>query len=218
MAKKRYKVGGLIKFIDLANLLPADAELPDPRELEPAGKHAALLAEIAEKFYRRFLPRRPPSRRELERKFEPNPNSPFFGYYGGQAVSVPAELRLYPFFWTVRAILRSLAEAGRAMTEGTTRGATGFPLPPIVPLVRIEPDGTLRMGEFWDDVHSTFAPALEGADVRRIKTCPACGKLFWANPSHKGACDEHLGSVRIRRYREKQKQYEQTRKLKRASK
>ncbi len=269
MAKKRYIAGGLIQLIDFANLLPPDAQLPEPRELDPEGKHATLLADLEEKFDQRFRPRRPLSRREQDAKaraalskFKPKWKrseadlreaikrhtreyeyrsrnwsrfAPFFGYSyeAGQENTASAEasghsslrprreitpLRLYMLFWTVRAMLFSLAEAGRQVTEGQTADAMSWPLPPVDPFVYIEPDGTARMATSWDDFHDTFPPALEGADVRRIKTCPACGKLFWANPSHKGACDDHLGLVRIWKYRAKQKDYEQTRKLKGASK
>lgn len=60
-----------------------------------------------------------------------------------------------------------------------------------------------------------FREALTGADPRRIKVCPICGRFFWAQRLDKSACSPPcLNTARVRRHRAKSQQYELARKLK----
>jgi len=252
---KRYGLSGTLQFIEFANLLDPNAELPDPRELEPEGRHAGLLAELGQKFCHRFRPRRVLSRKELDAasveirsEMEADPRwktrraelrrviakqkreafgrsrqawsefADYFTYDESQEALYrgPELLRLYRLFFNVRRTLRGLADAGRKLTDGTETPPFVLDLPPVIPTVLIGVAGKARTF-YWNEFYDHFMRVFEDADVGRIRVCPACGRLYWANPSHKGACDQHLGLERVRRHREKQHQYEEVRKLKGAS-
>lgn len=129
----------------------------------------------------------------------------------------PDLLRLYRLFFNVRRTLRALADVGRILTDGTETPPFVIDLPPVIPTVLIGIHGRARTFH-WSEFHDHFMRVFEDVDVKRIRVCPACNRLYWAKPSHKGACDDHLGLVRVQRHREKQPEYDRTRKLKGASK
>jgi hypothetical protein len=242
----------VLQFIDLANLLDPHEELPDPRELDPRGRDAGLLAMVGERFHRRFRPRRGSSWSELtaeadrikrglqadtkwkgsaaelkeviakhkrehwdRSRQEWSEFAEYFTYDESQKTLYrgPDLLRLYRLFFNVRRTLRGLSDAGRILSEGSEAPPFVLDLPPVIPTVLIGVDGK-AMTFYWSEFHDHFLHVFENVDVRRIRICPACGRLYWANPSHKGACDDHLGLVRVQRHRARQQDYEHARKLK----
>lgn len=47
-----------------------------------------------------------------------------------------------------------------------------------------------------------YAQIFEGADLRRLKRCPICQKIFWAFPEHKTGCNKaHSNLVAKRKER-----------------
>jgi len=245
-ANKRYDDSSIRQMIDLANILPPEVSLPDPRDLEPKGRHADLMKQLTEGFVRRFRPRVPLSRqtvkretarvrkelerrdlgisrerdltdrisRYAEREYRWSRNwgwfSNLFVYSSDPDGSLsrrdPDPVFLYRLFWTVRMTLAALAEAGRAVEGKECEVPLNWELPPVVPLLHIGPD--TRIGIIsWNDFLHACAP-LEGLEVTKIRQCPACDVFYFAKPSHKGACDLHLGLVRQWRARDKRPVYE----------
>jgi hypothetical protein len=67
----------------------------------------------------------------------------------------------------------------------------------------VENNGTARIQK------SLFAEAVDGIDVRRIRLCEACEKLFWAGRLDQIFCSKTCsGLKRIQRWREKSAEYE----------
>jgi hypothetical protein len=140
--------------------------------------------------------------------------STFFVYSGRSDASLDlAPIQIYQLFWLVRATFASLAEAGIELEGQKIERPIEWELPPIFPKMSIGPDRTIRISESFDRFFTLCVRPLEGLDLNRIKRCPACHVFFFAKPSHKGACDLHLGLVRQWRARGKQAQYEESRQI-----
>jgi len=66
-----------------------------------------------------------------------------------------------------------------------------------------------------DPLRAHFMTALEGVETRRIRRCPICDKFFYAVRGTQKACSQRCNATRrVRAWREKQSEYEYTRKLK----
>jgi len=77
------------------------------------------------------------------------------------------------------------------------------PLPDLSP-VGIFVDFNSTMRETKDFNRDVFLPALKGGDVRRIKVCPICDKLFVALRLDQPACSRKCGNAhRARKFRRK---------------
>lgn len=53
--------------------------------------------------------------------------------------------------------------------------------------IHIAPTGQINVAS-GDDLYQRFVSALNGTDSKRIRVCPACGKLFWAYRSQMTRC------------------------------
>jgi hypothetical protein len=119
----------------------------------------------------------------------------------------------------IRDALVSLARADNPQ-KGELRFSATLPEPAAARVV-VNSDGTIRivltrveldrdaMNFFRDE----FLPALESCDVRRIRVCPICEKLFFAFRLDQPACSRTCGrAYRAREFRRKAKLYEQNRK------
>ncbi len=119
----------------------------------------------------------------------------------------------------IREALRSLARA-RNLAKGELQYPVTLPDAAAARVV-ITPDGTIRIvttrvtiaGDAMNFFRDQFLPALEHCDVRRIRLCPICDKLFFALRLDQQACSLECGRAhRAREFRRKAKLYEQNRK------
>jgi hypothetical protein len=95
---------------------------------------------------------------------------------------------------------------------------------PIIPMVRAvravleafadapQSGRPLHMGP---DPHDDFREDLRATEIFRIRRCPVCANLFYANRTDTGACSPKCRLVnRVRTYRDRAREYEDNRKLK----
>ncbi len=76
-------------------------------------------------------------------------------------------------------------------------------------------DGRIRFQA--DPLREALKTALEGAEIRRMRRCPICGRFFYARRVTQQACSKGCNSTRrVRAWREKQAEYEHNRKLRSA--
>lgn len=113
---------------------------------------------------------------------------------------------------------------GLAMASHSKKGELRFPvrLPErAAARVIFNSDGTARIvfpqveldGDAMNFFRDEFLPALEHGDVKRVRVCPICDKLFFALRLDQPACSLKCGRVyRAREFRRKAKRYEQNRK------
>ncbi len=100
----------------------------------------------------------------------------------------------------IRDALRSLANAG-VPKKGEQLTRITLAAPPSV-AVTIASDGIIEgRGDF---IREKFLPALEHCDVRRIRMCPICDKLFVALRLDQPACSRKCDNAhRARKFRRK---------------
>jgi len=238
--QKRYSPKVLLQFIELANLLPPRISWPDPYKLEPEGRDRPFLEKFFSKFvelfptmdFKTYLKRYPDGRDEeghwvchaavigLNEHLDKRNSKASLGWvwkgplswrlepYGDpRGLSYFESLQAsYALFHKVRTALSNLVRlksVGRMLLGASASR-----------LVYCDREGIIRIE--LDAYLDGFIPALDGAEVERIKRCPVCGKFFWAKPRNKGACSPKcLGLNRVRRWREKQRHYEKTRRINR---
>jgi hypothetical protein len=120
-----------------------------------------------------------------------------------------AALDLYELRHAVRSSLRAVASAVIGTKD---RGSSPSPKwqVPVVFAFEIDSDGRINASAGpW----GPFQSALERIDGERIRNC-RCGKYFYALRKNQSACSERCAHVeRTRRWREKQGEYELSRKL-----
>jgi predicted nucleic acid-binding Zn ribbon protein len=121
-------------------------------------------------------------------------------------------------FYNVRAALAAIVEAGAKKQPAAQISPTSsivvtplrgvkfmFPAPSTGTVAFIMPDGTLW---FYQDPYRDFLAVIEGVEVTRLRRCPVCGRFFWAQREDKAACGARCANVyRVRRRREKQREY-----------
>lgn len=119
----------------------------------------------------------------------------------------------------IRDALRSLARA-RNLEKGELRYPVTLPDVAAARVV-VTSGGTIRIettrvkiaGDAMNFFRDQFLPALEHCDVRRIKLCPICDKLFFALRLDQQACSPKCSRAhRARQFRLRAKQYEKNRK------
>jgi hypothetical protein len=119
----------------------------------------------------------------------------------------------------IRDALRSLARA-RNLEKRELRYPLTLPDAASARVV-VKPDGTIRIvttpvkiaGDTMNFFRDQFLPALERCDVRRIRLCPICDKLFFALRLDQQACSPKCSRpYRARQFRLRAKQYEKNRK------
>jgi len=77
----------------------------------------------------------------------------------------------------------------------------------------IEHDGVFSAE--WINPLADFCNAIAGAEARRLRGCPVCGKIFYARRLSQKACSQRCNATRrVRAWRAHQSKYEQTRKEK----
>jgi hypothetical protein len=105
--------------------------------------------------------------------------------------------------------LRRLATARIAASGEITLAKVSLAGVPPVELL-VGRDGLIsRTMNFF---HDQFLPALQGCDVRRIKVCPICNRLFVALRHDQPACSRKCANARrAREFRKRSKAYEANR-------
>jgi hypothetical protein len=125
----------------------------------------------------------------------------------------------------IRDALRSLATAPD-LAKGELRYPVTVPDGAAARAV-VTSNGTIRIavprvtipGDAMNFFRDQFLPALEQCDVRRIRVCPICDKLFFALRTDQQACSPKCSRpYRARQFRLRAKQYEQNRKKNRRRK
>lgn len=200
--RKRYGTADIRRFIDLANSVPAEAELPDPTGGMPL-EHCKedwfpAFLEILDRFpaqefpvFRNFIGQIdpedfpaslhdyeefPPSR-SSERPLEPKEFQE--GLHDSALHGYVAYLELRD----TRQLLRSIAAMDKTkLARGTHFLAT---FPQTLLRVRQNERGGLDM------VPTKLLRVLSDTDVSRIRECPVCKRIFWAKRKHKVVCSDH---------------------------
>jgi hypothetical protein len=169
----------LQQFMDLANELPPDFELPEWNFGKPGfDAHAAFQADNDR--WQRLEERQ----RRMKHKGQPK--------YAG--VSDHTLLVSNISAQEVRATLRAIASAGG--TGGNT-GPIRINLPFSNPdRIEIGPEGTIAV--MRDEEYQRFVQALDGRDATRIRECPLCCKIYWAARKHQQVCSP---TCRVRKWR-----------------
>jgi hypothetical protein len=110
----------------------------------------------------------------------------------------------------IRDALRNLAKA-RSPEKGEPWYPITLPATTAAAGVVVSSDGTiLKTSDFFRD---EFLPSVVGCNVKRIKVCPICDRLFVALRLDQPACSPKCGGVhRAREFRRKFKLYERNRK------
>ncbi len=228
-ARKQNSARILARFVELANLLDPDEQVPEPWEMRRMPSDGKLW-----EFHRKFHRLLPPMRRKVFFRRYPNGVDE-----NGNAVScspiieadgrVDCRLVDYPFsllatgspgseqasgfdgsyelFYTVRRALEELVKANSEERTGSIWIPCGYRR------FDRKSDGSIERVE--DAFNDAFLPALVDGDPSRIRRCPVCHMFYWANPRHKMACDEHLALARVWRSRGKLLGYEQNRRINR---
>ena len=77
-----------------------------------------------------------------------------------------------------------------------------LPDPICFKILRFNPDGTGRVegGDYRDRFEELYG-LLDGLDLRRIRECSSCGRLFWARRSDQVACQKDCANrIRVSRF------------------
>jgi hypothetical protein len=227
----------LLQFINLANLIPASARLPEPGALEPAGRDRIMLQKFFVKFlglfqkmsFREFHQRYPEAEDEeghrvcwegiffsLDTRSSRRTRPRGWVWKGplswqleiyGPAAMIPDEKRPRAIYGLFYAVRKALAALVESKAEGMVNLWTS-----TRKTVHWETGGIIHVEP--DAYHDGFIRALENAEIDRIKRCPICGAFFWAKPKNKGACSRKcLVRNRVRKWREKQSGYEANRRI-----
>jgi hypothetical protein len=112
-------------------------------------------------------------------------------------------------------LVRSVRRSLEAIASRTSSVILDLPPSELKPALFVNPDGTATL---VPDPYRQFLDDLQRIDLHRIRRCPVCpNRLFYAVRRDQGACSPQcMGVNRIRRFREKQSDYEYNRKLKSA--
>lgn len=128
----------------------------------------------------------------------------------------------YWLFWSVRTALESLIEAWAhreqwADLKGTGAQSTAFQVQfPGVQTISLNKDGDVSLNE--NPVVEMFKKAIEGIDLSRLRRCPVCSRIYYAERKNKQACDQHLALARLWRLRGKLPEYNAGRRFRRRAK
>ena len=171
-------------WLDLANLLPFDIELPPPERIPPRLVRALMEAfpgtgevEGLEGIPKWDLSNAPPVNR-------------------GRLAQ-----RVYIAVYAARDFLDRASDDSPDPLTQVSLGALGPRQARVTAWgqVAIEAAPALAL----------FEAAFDGVHLRRIRRCPECGRFYYAKRVDKQACDEHLTLMRVRRARRKMGKYEE---------
>lgn len=204
----------IVPFIRLGNLLAPIEGRPWPWTLEPRGRHAHLLSELWEAFVAEFpgpaeaLGWYEPAGSHEEpgggttQAFRPTRQAGEF-VAGGSRWLVTDPLELYRLAHGAAFSLRAVALAaiGPATHAVVSLG------PGVAPQLHVGPDRIVRRGR--DPLYDGLVEALDGFDARRLRLCPICARVFYADRRNKLACTAQCRDTNnSRRYRERAHVYE----------
>ena len=193
--KKHYRE--LAEFVRLANLawdeLLSRGEFPLFGDLEPLARHRKLLKRID-----RLLERSFPGIKPL------SDVPPFFLPRWNQWPR--SQWRQLHAFALVRRVFDSLM----FLTRGTGIAPVGAISATLFLQLRKENGTTVRVRDPYED----FLAALGGRDLRRVRSCAACGRFFIALRSDQKACNLRCANrFRVGKFRRKQPEYRANRKF-----
>lgn len=189
-ARKHYKK--LAEFAEIGNLawkeLSRYGEFPHLESLEPRTKHAELLDRIERTFNRRFAASRPSS------------DVPLLILPGWRECSIPVRRQLH-----IYALVRRIFDSLQFLTQAVNLKVPAANFSHICLQVGVtESDEVVRVHDKYED----FLTALEGQDLRRLKTCPICRHFFVAMRSDQKACRSACANnLRVRKFRKNQPEY-----------
>ena len=194
-------------WLDLANLLPFDSEPPRPDEVE---------GSFVEDFFEAAGPRAS----EGVIRITKLPAADVFRWTDWTDRAEAARA-FYHLFFNVRRVMTDFVQregtnptkAAPPTAHASTPDLSRVPVPPLLGSVSIYMN-TSRTGRIWfsnDPALELFQHCFEGVEVQRIRTCPECGRFYYATRSDKGACDDHLTLMRVRRARNQRGRYEKAR-------
>lgn len=200
---KRYRRTQLDDFLDLANLLPADATLPEPRL---AHGDSDLLYQLTRRFLSTFSRRRSALALREEVFYLAKETSPVGIIDADPTVRARwrshDRLFLYDLFYSVRETLEKLVIASEGVsTGGVLQTPLMVNLPTFGRALTIDEKG--KLVRYRDVFYDNFLDGcLIGKDLTRLRRCPICGKFFWAWRKDKGACSPPcLDTNRVRNSR-----------------
>jgi hypothetical protein len=202
-------------WLDLAAVLPASEELPPPWETS---------SELMEQVFQQSADPEPPwpgsdlwCSGKFPELFGPFPaDSPLHD-------RKTASRAFYRFFFDIRSALDWLVEAVDVAPLDSRLTPQGLWISSKEKVV-FASSGLQTVGVDKGKVHFEdnrewirFREALEGVEVKRLRRCPVCQRIYYAVRDNKGACDLHLDVARVRRHRdpESRRKYEKTRKINR---
>lgn len=195
-------------WLDFAAVVPANEEVPPPWKAPP---------ELMDRVFEATgpQPRWPGSDFWVCTKFPA-----LFGPFPADSLlhkREDAAQIVYKFFFDVRSALDWVAEA-REVSLGQGLPSASISTKPQVVFGSGSQIITVHEGKvlFEDNREWTrFREAIRGVEIRRLRRCPVCRRIYYAVRDNKGACDLHLDVARVRRHRdpESRRKYEKTRKI-----
>jgi len=123
----------------------------------------------------------------------------------------------YQFFWIVRSAFEWMVDTWENRANWPdilgSKGEDPFSSFPIPSAQRISISkwGFAYVQE--NPVWLYFTQAISGLELKRLRRCPVCRRIYYAWRNNKGACDTHLGLARTWRKRDKTPEYNDSRRF-----
>jgi hypothetical protein len=179
--------GLLPVFIEIANSIPPDLEVPDLADLITKGGCDGVALSRA--FQKMLDEQFPPRFRKLVGLIKPQ--------------TLATAVERYFLFQATRETLRAIAQM--------PKGSGFLPLPPVgleqFLEAKIDGEGRIVL------IAGPLMEVLRGVEAARIRQCPVCQRIFWAGRKDQPACTKQCTHVlRTRRWRA---QYRESYKLQR---
>lgn len=196
----------LVRWVELANFLPVDADLPRNWQGQLTSKQTNMLRVLCKAF---------------------NQRRQMFGVSEKNRVALPVGRRmpgqlpavgLYYHAAAIRGALERILDYREMMRKGEAVDHAGsgigeFLLPDsqAPDYVYISPEGRITMQL---DLYARFLVDIDGCDLAVLRRCPVCETPFLIKRKDQKACSPRCANTeRVRRARSKQPEYESNRRF-----
>jgi hypothetical protein len=193
----------LDRYVRAANLgwdeLARYDDFPTLITLEPSGKHRKLLARIEHALQSRF------------RKISPSADVPLLIFPNWRNVGRSDWQRLNCY-----ALMRKLFDSLLFLTRISVRPTEGVQQVPVTLQVSVDAKGSIsRVRDPYEDF---LAELTQAGDLRRLRSCPACGRFFVAWRLDQNACSRRCANlIRVQKFRRKKNEYAANRKFRKGT-